>query len=85
MVLLSLSEPVCSRSRCPEYGKHCRIRLPKTEALLKGKKLTPELIGEAAELAGTEVSPISDVRASAEYRVSLVKVAVRRSLAELSV
>ena len=61
------------------------IRLPKTEALLKGKKLTPELIGEAAELAGTEVSPISDVRASAEYRVSLVKVAVRRSLAELSV
>ena len=61
------------------------IRLPKTEALLKGKKLTPELIGEAAELAGTEVSPISDIRASAEYRVSLVKVAVRRSLAELSV
>ena len=61
------------------------IRLPKTEALLKGKKLTPELIGEAAELAGSEVSPISDVRASAEYRVSLVKVAVRRSLAELSV
>ena len=37
------------------------------------------------ELAGTEVSPISDIRASAEYRVSLVKVAVRRSLAELSV
>lgn len=61
------------------------IRLPKTEALLKGKKLTPELIGEAAELAGSEVSPISDVRASAEYRISLVKVAVRRSLAELSV
>lgn len=61
------------------------IRLPKTEALLKGKKLTPELIQEAAELAATEVSPISDVRASAEYRISLVKVAVRRSLAELSV
>lgn len=61
------------------------IRLPKTEALLKGKELTPELIQEAAELAATEVSPISDVRASAEYRISLVKVAVRRSLAELSV
>lgn len=61
------------------------IRLPKTEALLKGKKLSAELIQEAAELASTEVSPISDVRASAEYRISLVKVAVRRSLAELSV
>lgn len=64
------------------------IRLPKTEALLKGKKpseLTAELIQQAAEMAGTEVSPISDVRASAEYRIDLVKVAVRRSLAELSV
>lgn len=61
------------------------IRLPKTEELLKGKKLTAELIQQAAELASTEVSPIDDVRASAEYRVSLVKVAVRRSLAELSV
>lgn len=61
------------------------IRLSKTEELLKGKKLTAELIQEAAELAATEVAPISDVRASAEYRISLVKVAVRRSLAELTV
>jgi carbon-monoxide dehydrogenase medium subunit len=56
------------------------IRLPKTEALLHTKTLTPELIEEAAKLARTEVSPISDIRASKEYRLDVVEVAVRRSL-----
>ncbi|MDO4565322.1 MAG: xanthine dehydrogenase family protein subunit M [Clostridia bacterium] len=56
------------------------VRLDKTEKLLEGRDLTPELIDEAAELAQTEVSPISDVRASKEYRLDVVKVIVRRSL-----
>lgn len=60
------------------------VRLPKTEALLSGKKLTAELIDEAAKLARTEVSPISDVRASKEYRLDVVEVIVRRSLTELA-
>lgn len=59
------------------------IRLPETEALLNGKKLTPELIEEAAKLARTEVSPISDIRASKKYRLDVVEVTVRRSLEEL--
>ena len=56
------------------------IRLMKTEALLRGKQLTAELIDEAAKLARTEVSPISDIRASKEYRYDIVEVTVRRSL-----
>ena len=60
------------------------VRMPKTEALLEGKTLTPELIEEAAKLARTEVSPIDDVRASKEYRLDVVEVIVRRSLTQLA-
>jgi carbon-monoxide dehydrogenase medium subunit len=56
------------------------IRLSGTETLLYGKQLTSELIDEAAKLARTEVSPISDIRASKEYRYDVVEVTVRRSL-----
>ena len=56
------------------------VRLPKTEALVNGKPLTETLIEEAAKLARTEVSPISDVRASKEYRLDVVEVIVRNSL-----
>lgn len=60
------------------------VRLPKTEALLSGKQLTPALIEQAAELARTEVSPIDDVRASKEYRLEVVGVIARRSLEQLA-
>lgn len=56
------------------------VRLHMTESLLNGKTLTNELIEEAAKLARTEVSPISDIRASKEYRLDIVEVTVRRSL-----
>lgn len=59
------------------------VRIPMTEELLNGKTLTPELIEEAAMLAVTEVSPISDIRASKEYRLDVVEVTVKRSLEQL--
>ena len=59
------------------------IRLFGTEALLNGKKLTDELIEEAVKSARSEVSPISDIRASKEYRLDVVEVIVRRSLREM--
>lgn len=59
------------------------VRLPKTEALLNGKKLTHTLIEEASKLACTEVSPISDIRASKKYRLDVVEVTVKRSLEQL--
>lgn len=60
------------------------VRLPKTEALLRGKTLDDKLIEEAAKLARTEVSPIDDVRASKEYRLDVVEVITRNSLKTLS-
>ncbi len=59
------------------------VRLPKTEELLKGKALTEDLIMQAAELAQTEISPISDIRASKQYRLDVVAVIVRRCLKQL--
>jgi carbon-monoxide dehydrogenase medium subunit len=54
------------------------IRAKKAEAVLRGKKITNNLIKEAGEIASTEAEPISDIYASAEYRRELIKVLVRR-------
>lgn len=51
----------------------------KAGELLRGKKLTDELIAQAAELASQETDPTSDVHASAAYRKELVKVLVKRA------
>lgn len=59
------------------------VRMPKTEALVKGRELTDQLIEEAGKLARTEVSPIDDVRASKAYRLDVVEVVVKNSLRSL--
>ena len=56
------------------------IRAPKTEALLRGKPLTAVLLKEAAALAASESSPISDQRSSGEYRRWIVEALTRRGL-----
>lgn len=49
------------------------IRARKTEAFLQGRELTEQTMREAGEIAVTEVTPISDVRGSAEYRYQLTR------------
>ena len=56
------------------------IRATKAEALLRGKKLDANLIEQAAQAALEESRPISNVRASAEYRRDMVAVLTRRAL-----
>ncbi len=56
------------------------IRAYKAEQLLQGRKMAPELFAEAAAVAATEISPISDLRASADYRQKISVVLVRRAL-----
>lgn len=56
-------------------------RAPKAEALLLGRELTEELIEEAARVASQEdCTPISDIRATAEYRREMVRVNLRDAL-----
>jgi carbon-monoxide dehydrogenase medium subunit len=56
------------------------IRARKAEALLRGKKLDSALIERAARAAMDESRPISNVRASADYRREMVGVLTRRAL-----
>ncbi len=59
------------------------MRALKAETFLRGKACTEENVQKASRIASTEISPISDVRASAEYRRHvvefLVEVAVQRA------
>lgn len=56
------------------------IRAKKAEEFLKGKGIDDGLIREGAEIASKECSPISDVRASKEYRNELVKELTYRAI-----
>lgn len=56
------------------------IRAPRTEAVLEGKALDDPTIEAAVATAAAEVHPISDVRASAWYRVEMIRNNLRRML-----
>jgi aerobic carbon-monoxide dehydrogenase medium subunit len=56
------------------------IRARDAERVLQGKVFDDGLVAEAAEAAKAEARPISDVRASAEYRQEMVGVFVRKAL-----
>ncbi|MEW5922260.1 MAG: xanthine dehydrogenase family protein subunit M [Bacillota bacterium] len=51
-------------------------------AILVGQEFGSELVGKAAAAAAGEARPISDIRASAEYRREMVAVLARRLLQE---
>jgi carbon-monoxide dehydrogenase medium subunit len=56
------------------------IRAIAAEQILEGQSPTPQRLREAAQLAASTAQPISDVRASAEYRQHLVAVMVERAV-----
>lgn len=56
------------------------VRAFKTEELLRGKTIDESLLEKAGKSALTEVSPISDIRSSQEYREEIIKVLVRRAI-----
>ncbi len=58
----------------------CPMRARRAEAVLEGQLVTDKLIRQAAEIASEEIAPITDVRASAEYRREIARVLARRAL-----
>lgn len=56
------------------------LRAPKAERILMGQEISEELLEQAGVAASQECSPISDVRASAEYRADMVRVYTKRAV-----
>ena len=56
------------------------MRASRAEAYLDGKEITTGAMTEAGRIAASEAAPISDFRASAEYRRELIAVLTRRAL-----
>ncbi len=60
------------------------IRLPAVEALLEGEPVTKTLIQSACTLAAEQLKPMTDVRASADYRKAMAVQMLDRALREFS-
>ncbi len=56
------------------------MRARRAEGILRGERLTDEKIEMAAHTAAAECRPISDHRASAEYRCHMVQVLTRQAI-----
>jgi carbon-monoxide dehydrogenase medium subunit len=80
-VQVNLENSTCSSGRivlgavAPTY-----IRCSKTEEFITGKPITEETAEQAGQIASESCAPITDIRASADYRRQLVKVLVKRNL-----
>jgi len=59
------------------------IRLIQVESLLEGATISPKVLSEAQQLASESVAPITDVRATEEYRRHMVGVLVKRAFEKL--
>jgi carbon-monoxide dehydrogenase medium subunit len=54
------------------------IRLPKVEDALTGAEITDELLQNISRIIASEINPIDDIRSSAEYRLKVAGVLVKR-------
>ena len=60
------------------------LRARNAEALLAGKKVTPEIMEEAGAVASQECSPTSDLRGSEQYKRAIVRTLVKRAASKAS-
>ncbi len=56
------------------------VRARKIEKLLHGQIITPSLIEQAKKMVEEEIHPITDVRASKEYRMHMARIMFERGL-----
>ncbi len=81
--LLFMDKGVCTEARIGLAGvAGTPVRATDAEAILAGKKITPELIAQAAAAVVDATDPESDYHASAEYRRDMSRVLTQRSLTE---
>jgi carbon-monoxide dehydrogenase medium subunit len=59
------------------------LRARQAEGLVKGKAIKEVLTGKVAETAAAEAQPISDLRASAEYRRDMVRIMTKQAISKV--
>ncbi len=80
-MLIEHDGPICKKARLAAGSvAPYPMRLAQVEEWLEGRELTTEQIDGAARLASKTVKPISDVRATEQYRRHMVGVYVKRGL-----
>ena len=80
-VAITIKDGVCEKARIAVGAAAPTVfRAIKAEATLKGQKVTPEAINEAAEEAAGETKPITDLRSTAGYRREMTGVLARRAM-----
>jgi carbon-monoxide dehydrogenase medium subunit len=83
-VLIGLNGGRCARARVAAGAVAPRpLRLRAVEELLEGRALEPPLLAEARARVEQEISPITDVRASAGYRRHITGVLFQRAVESL--
>lgn len=58
------------------------LRAPKAEEILFGNEISEDIASEAGEAASQEARPISDIRATEQYRREMIRVLTKRALME---
>jgi carbon-monoxide dehydrogenase medium subunit len=82
-VVLSFDAETCSDIRVALGGcGPVPVRVPAAEERLRGTPLDERAIGDACAALQQSCDPVSDFRGSAEYRLKLVPVMVRRAIAK---
>ncbi len=80
-ILFRVENSVIRRARISAGGvSPIPLLLVKTGEYLRGRIISEETVMEACKLASSEISPISDVRGSKEYKEELLKAQIRAHL-----
>lgn len=73
---------ICDEARVAIGGgvAETPVRAVTSEKLLQGEKMSDELLQQAGAAVASDLQPMSDHRASAEYRTAVAKILVQRAL-----
>ncbi len=83
-VLLEMEAGTCRKARVAAGAvAPVPLRLTEVEKILEGRSLTDQILTQAQDAAMASVSPITDLRSTAEYRRDLVGVYVKRAVGRL--
>jgi len=80
-VALTMKGQTCEQARIAMGAvAPTTLRLKKSEELLKGQKITDELLKKVAASVADQIAPIDDVRSTAEYRKDVSGVILKRTI-----